>query len=798
MNILNKNTFLFKYIIGFTVLIIIGVFSFYFLFLTVISDMVLNQKNQIINNKKVQIKEIVTLTTQHVRLEVKRLSKSNMLTVEDIQGKILQELSLLKYAKDGYIFVVDKNNKILSHPESKYIGQDFTKRTDNEGVLIIPPLVNIAVTKGEGYHNYSFIKLKSSTDIGKVTYAKYFNEWEWIICSGLYLDDAEVEANAYSEKMHTYLVYALILGIIVVIIFFVIWIFVFIKNLFSPLNKISKILDLVAIGNFTNEIKEGRKDEIGTIYSSLERVMTNLKKVTNVSAEIGKGNLAVKYELANDKDELGKAIVGMRDSLILAGNIQKKSQEEESQRNWATNGMAKFGDILRQNTNQVGVLADSIIKNLVQYLDANQGGLFILNNQDNKNITLDLISAYAYEHKKTLEASIPIGEGLIGSCAIEKKTIYITDVPDSYINLATGLGEANPTSILIVPLRIDEDIYGIVELASFNEIHKFQIEFMEKIGESIASTLSTVKINETTALLLEESQQQSEKLASQEEEMRQNLEEMQATQEESNRREAEISGIIGAINNVSLVSEFDMEGNFININDKFMTLLGANSKGEIIGRNHKEFYGIAKNVEEYEEFRNKIRSGQTITIKNKVDTIQNESIWLNETYSSILDADGNIVKVINISTEITDGILLEQKIVQQNAEMKAKEEKMLVAQNDMNIKEQDIDYLKQTVRSLIYKLEIDKHNNIIDIDEMFSEKLDYNKDALIGKNINKIITDIDKLNKTISNIENNETETITIKLKTKEEKEIIYKLALRPVYDLEGEYKKTIILIPVK
>ena len=659
-------------------------------------------------------------------------------------------------------------------------------------------LRNIAVTKGEGYHNYSFIKLKSSTDIGKVTYAKYFNEWEWIICSGLYLDDAEVEANAYSEKMHTYLVYALILGIIVVIIFFVIWIFVFIKNLFSPLNKISKILDLVAIGNFTNEIKEGRKDEIGTIYSSLERVMTNLKKVTNVSAEIGKGNLAVKYELANDKDELGKAIVGMRDSLILAGNIQKKSQEEESQRNWATNGMAKFGDILRQNTNQVGVLADSIIKNLVQYLDANQGGLFILNNQDNKNITLDLISAYAYEHKKTLEASIPIGEGLIGSCAIEKKTIYITDVPDSYINLATGLGEANPTSILIVPLRIDEDIYGIVELASFNEIHKFQIEFMEKIGESIASTLSTVKINETTALLLEESQQQSEKLASQEEEMRQNLEEMQATQEESNRREAEISGIIGAINNVSLVSEFDMEGNFININDKFMTLLGANSKGEIIGRNHKEFYGIAKNVEEYEEFRNKIRSGQTITIKNKVDTIQNESIWLNETYSSILDADGNIVKVINISTEITDGILLEQKIVQQNAEMKAKEEKMLVAQNDMNIKEQDIDYLKQTVRSLIYKLEIDKHNNIIDIDEMFSEKLDYNKDALIGKNINKIITDIDNLNKTISNIENNETETITIKLKTKEEKEIIYKLALRPVYDLEGEYKKTIILIPVK
>ena len=90
-----------------------------------------------------------------------------------------------------------------------------------------------------------------------------------------------------------------------------------------------------------------------------------------------------------------------------------------------------------------------------------------------------------------------------------------------------------PRALLIVPLIYNDVIYGLVEIASFNEYPPHVIEFIERIGESIAATISSSKSQIQTALLLEQSQQQAEEMSSQEEEMRQNMEELRATQEQS-------------------------------------------------------------------------------------------------------------------------------------------------------------------------------------------------------------------------------------------------------------------------
>ncbi|MEA3317497.1 MAG: GAF domain-containing protein, partial [Bacteroidota bacterium] len=164
----------------------------------------------------------------------------------------------------------------------------------------------------------------------------------------------------------------------------------------------------------------------------------------------------------------------------------------------------------------------------------------VINNDDINNKYIELLASYAYDKLKHDNKKIDMGIGLIGRSIQEKETIYLSEIPKNYINIKSGLGEENPSFLLIVPLKVNDEVFGAIEIASFKEISKFQIEFVESVCNNIASTLESVKVNINTNNLLEKTQQQAAEMREQEEEMRQNMEELQATQEESARREKEL------------------------------------------------------------------------------------------------------------------------------------------------------------------------------------------------------------------------------------------------------------------
>jgi hypothetical protein len=236
------------------------------------------------------------------------------------------------------------------------------------------------------------------------------------------------------------------------------------------------------------------------------------------------------YEL-NMTDELGDKLVDMRNNL-------KANTDSEQRRIWASTGMAQIGDILRSNYQAVVELYDNILKFVVNYSKSNQGSFFILNDDTNDKF-LELVATFAFDRKKFLQKQIGIGDGLAGQCFLEGQTIFMTDIPEDYVKITSGLGEANPTAVVIVPLKVNEKIYGILELAAFRKYEPHEVELIEKFAESIASTISSVKVNERTRILLEKTQQQAEEMRAQEEEMRQNMEELSATQEEMSRKEKE-------------------------------------------------------------------------------------------------------------------------------------------------------------------------------------------------------------------------------------------------------------------
>ena len=255
--------------------------------------------------------------------------------------------------------------------------------------------------------------------------------------------------------------------------------------------------------------------------------------------EVANGNLNVEITEEKIEGNIFHAIDTLRKSLYQAKLDEKNRVLDDEKRNWATEGMAKFGEILRQTNSDFNEYCYAIISNLVKYLDAKQGGIFMLNDDDEEKF-LELKACYAYDRKIFVQKQIKLGEGLAGACFLEKQTIYMTNVPNDYVSITSGLGGNNPRSIVIVPLKIDQDVCGVIEMASFNTFEDYQIKFIEKIAESIASSITNVKINFRTAALLEQSQQQAETMKAQEEEMRQNNEELQATQEEIERQNKEM------------------------------------------------------------------------------------------------------------------------------------------------------------------------------------------------------------------------------------------------------------------
>jgi GAF domain-containing protein len=220
--------------------------------------------------------------------------------------------------------------------------------------------------------------------------------------------------------------------------------------------------------------------------------------------------------------------------------IQELIQENEHTR-WHDAGMVKFNDILtRSSRAQQTVFYDTLIAEFVNYLQANQGALFIVNDSNSASYTIEMAACYAYNKKKYEKRIFAEGEGLVGQCLLEQSSIFMTDVPQYYTKITSGLGEATPTSILITPLIDERGIIGAVELASFRVFTPAEIKFVEALAKNIASTIYAINQAEKIKELYEASQLSEASVREQEEEIKQQVEELQATNEEMTRNAAEL------------------------------------------------------------------------------------------------------------------------------------------------------------------------------------------------------------------------------------------------------------------
>ncbi|MGC3947944.1 MAG: PAS domain S-box protein [Chryseolinea sp.] len=489
-----------------------------------------------------------------------------------------------------------------------------------------------------------------------------------------------------------------------------------------------------------------KRTELEQIVQQNRKLEATIEEATKFIKEIERGNLDGVADAEMEGDSLMSSLVAMRSRLKLIA-------EEERERNWVTEGLARFSEILRTQNDSLNTMADRIITGLVKYMEANQAALYLVNKEDKKDLFIELISCYAYDRKKHLIKRVEIGEGLLGQAVLDKTTNYMTQVPGDYIKITSGLGEALPRNILIVPLKLNEEVYGLVEMASFQTMKGYQIEFMEKLSETIASMISAVQTTAHTQRLLNESQSYTEQLHSREEELQQNMEELSATQEAMLRTQEEttaernkLSAILDSA--VDAIVTIDERGRIESVNKSFHRLFGY-SVQEIIGQNikvivpsphhenHDQYLknylstGSAKIIGQTRQMEGRRKDGSVFHVELAVNvaTIGNRRV-----FTGILRDVTERHNAENERQLQTEQLKAQEEELRQNMEeLSAQQEAMVTQMDEISKLKGDLEVREQVFGYTTILSEADEFGTITYVNDKLCQVSQYRRDELVGK-----------------------------------------------------------------
>lgn len=586
-----------------------------------------SEKEVFINNNNNQKRNIITISVP---------LKINFITVGVCSIDININESLNDYTKEysddnQLCFILTDNNIFIGNTKIDNIKDDFINALEkNRFDLNSQKKINFSFRSDNNLY-FSGVK--------QISFKSGDTKWISSVISQYN------KGNTFLSNLNIRIIQIII--ILILLSLFLFWIFF--NKIITRLKQTEIVLSATAHGDIDKikKLETNPEDEISDINSSLNILNENSDKTASYIEQIYLGNITFDYVPVSANDKIGNLIVELAKNIKHSKEEGEKRKREDEIQNWITKGSAIFAEIIRDYSDNLEELSYAIISKLVNYIDADQGGIFVINEDESNEPYIELLASYAYDRRKMLTKKIPYGVGLVGRSILERETIFMTKIPDNYLNITSGLGNEKPKTLLIVPLIFHEEVYGVVELASFKSLDEYKIKLIEQVSESIASAISMVKINTRTAELLRETKIKSEQSASQEEEIRQNIEEMQAVTDGLNHKLTEAENTLSIIKKTANITEFDLLGRITDISENYLKILKKDRK-EIIGKVQGSFSTEAQNPESFKNFWDELKKGNTKEF-TQVIQVNEKMLKISSTYIPVKDADENIIKIISIA-----------------------------------------------------------------------------------------------------------------------------------------------------
>ena len=255
------------------------------------------------------------------------------------------------------------------------------------------------------------------------------------------------------------------------------------------------------------------KDLTDNVNQLAANLTTQVRAIAEVATAVTTGDLTrsikldARGEVAALKDNINEMIRNLKDT------TQKNSEQD-----WLKTNLAKFGNML-QGQRDLLTVGRLILSELAPVVSAQHGVFYILDTSGD-HPELRLLASYASQERQSVAERFELGEGLVGQCALEKQKILLSNLPAEYIQITSGLGAARPSEVIVLPVVFEEQVKGVLELASFDRFNTMHQVFLDQLTESIGIVLNTIEANTRTEDLLEQSQSLARELQSQQEELR--------------------------------------------------------------------------------------------------------------------------------------------------------------------------------------------------------------------------------------------------------------------------------------
>ena len=423
----------------------------------------------------------------------------------------------------GFLKVISPTGRVVAHKNAASIGKVTDEGEKTNEILG-------KIQDGQSFGDF----YKSETYKGDAF--KYFDVFSFKNTDGNWTVSYVVSKSDFLHKSRVtnmMRIALVVFGIGIMLVF----LYLFMRRFMAIIVEVSQNLKLLSVGEI-DKVKVSQydgNDEIGELSKSMNQLSQYLGLLTRFVREISKANFNVDIKAYSEQDIIGNAVIEMKNNLVSLSEMEKKRQQEENVRSWKIEGLSAVNDTLRKSNQCIDTLLSSTLRDMIGYVGAQQGGIFLVNSDDGQQ-WFELKSCIAFNRKRMMQKKVDIDEGLLGRCFYEKEPIILTEIPQDYLSITSGLGDRCPDALVILPLISNEQMLGAIELASFKVFTDDELEYLLKATEALASAVSNVLITERTQALLEQSKLYAEEMSAQEEEMRQNMEEMHASQEEMDRK----------------------------------------------------------------------------------------------------------------------------------------------------------------------------------------------------------------------------------------------------------------------